>query len=200
MSRGKAYKPENNSGWWRDVVGYDGKYQVSRLGEIRRVYRADLVCDMTPFKRKNKITRNRLFVKLTRNGKGKDEPLLQIVAAAWLGKTPAGKVPYHINGIVTDNRVDNIAFIDRKTLGRITGSMAEKRKIVMKIDEAGNVVEIYRSAREAAKANFMSYQTVLDRCHNIIKQPFKLNGFSFCFEDSRKGARSCRKESQTSAR
>ena len=189
MSRVKAYTPDNDINYWRNVCGYNGKYQVNRLGEIRRVYGSGKVADMTPYRKSGKQFRNRLFVKLTKDGKSKEEPVLQIVAAAWKGKTPPGKVPYHINGNVADNRADNIGFIDRQTLGRKTGAMADKRKIVFKVSASGDVIEIYHSAREAAKANYMSYQTVLDCCHGKIKKPYALNGYTFIFEDSRQRRR-----------
>lgn len=179
----KAYKPANDPGWWRNVCGYGGKYQVSRHGEVRRVYKSGLVRDMSAYTKSGKQFRSRLFVKLTKDGRSKEEPLLQIVAAAWRGPTPPGKVPYHINGNVTDNRADNIGFIDRQTLGKRTGSMADTRSIVFMVDRDGNAVEVYRSAREAAKANFISYQAVLDRCHNKVKNPYALNGYTFHFEE-----------------
>lgn len=153
----KAYMPEENGpNWWRDIPGYGGKYQVNRLGEIRRVFPSGSVRDMTPYKKSGakhkKILRNRLFVKLTGENGSKEVAVLKIVAGAWHGPTPSGMVPYHKNGIVTDNRAENIGFIDKQTLGRNTGHMAEKRRTVFKINTSGEVVEIYRSAREAAKA------------------------------------------------
>lgn len=189
MSRGKAYTPDNDFKYWRDVCGYNGKYQVNRLGDIRRIYGSGKVADMTPYRKSGKQFRNRLFVKLTKDGKSKEEPVLQVVAAAWKGKAPPGKVPYHINGNVADNRADNIGFIDRQTLGRKTGAMADKRKTIFKVDVNGNVIEIYRSAREAAKANYMSYQTVLDRCNGKVKKPYALNGYSFMFEEASRNGR-----------
>ncbi len=45
---------------------------------------------------------------------------------------------------------------------------------------------------KAVKANHMSYQTVLDRCHGKVKDPFALDGFTCRFEDmgpGRKGGR-----------
>lgn len=151
------------------------------------MYDSGLVSNMSAYRKSGRQFRARLFVKLTKDGKSKEEPLLQIVAAAWLGPTPAGMVPYHLNGNVTDNRADNradnIGFTDRQTLGRRTGAMADARAIVFMVDRDGKVVEIYRSAREAARANFMSYQTVLDRCHNKVKNPYALNGYTFQFEE-----------------
>lgn len=126
MSKGKAYKPENDPGWWRDVCGYGGKYQVSRHGDVRRVYSSGLVHAMSAYTKSGKQFRARLFVKLTKDGKSKEEPLLQIVAAAWLGLTPAGMVPYHLNGNVTDNRADNIGFTDRQTHRRNGGRAGDR--------------------------------------------------------------------------
>lgn len=41
--------------------------------------------------------------------------------------------------------------------------------------------------REAAKANHMSYQTVLDRCNGKVKNPYALDGFTYRFEDAGPG-------------
>lgn len=190
----KAYQPtDNGPDWWRNIPGYGGKYQVSRLGEIRRVFPSGLVRDMTPYRksgrRGRKVSQNRLFVKLTNGDGGKEVAVLKIMAAAWLGPTPPGMTPYHKNGLVTDNRVGNIGFIDRGSLGRKTGHMAGKRKAVFKMGRTGEVVEVYRSAREAARANHMSYQAVLDRCNGKVKKPYELDGHTYQFEDAKPGRR-----------
>ncbi|MCD8366129.1 MAG: NUMOD4 motif-containing HNH endonuclease [Clostridiales bacterium] len=184
----KSYVPLNQGpNWWRDIPGYGGKYQVSRLGEIRRVYPSGKVRDMTPYKKAGcngrKISRDRLYVKLTIDGRSKDVPMLQIMTATFKGPVPAGYVPYHINGMVTDNRAENIGFIGRRELGQKTGHLAGKRKAVFKVNEQGEDVEVYRSAREAAKANYVSYQTVLDRCHGKVKNPYALDGYTYRFEE-----------------
>ena len=108
--------------------------------------------------------------------------MLKIMAETWHNNKDKSLIPYHKNGIVTDNHVDNIGFISRSELGKMTGHMTNKRKCVFKVDENGNEVEVYRSAREAAKQNNMSYQTVLDRCHNKVKNPFALDGYTYQFE------------------
>ena len=143
----KAYIPvDNGPNWWRDILGYGGKYRVNRCGDVQRVFKSGLVRDMTPYRKQGRRLRNRLFVKLT------------------------------------DNHADNIGFISRSGLGKLTGHMADRRKCVFKITETGEEVEVYRSAREAAKANNMSCQTVLDRCHNKVKCPFALDGYTYQFE------------------
>ena len=179
----KAYDQlDNGKNWWRDIEGYGGKYRVNRIGEVQRVLKNGLVRDMQPYRKKGKTFRNRLFVKLTKDGKPKEVAMLKIMAETWHTNKGKGLVPYHKNGIVTDNRVDNIGFTTRKELGRITGHRANKRKCVIKISQSGEEVEVYRSARQAAKENYVSYQTVLDRCHNKVKNPYALDGYTYKFE------------------
>lgn len=179
----KAYVPADvGSKWWKDIPGYNGKYRVNRNGDIQRVFQSGLVRDMTPYRKQAKTFRNRLFVKLTINRKPKEVAVLKIMAETWHNNQDKNLVPYHKNGIVTDNHVDNIGFISRKELGKLTGHMASKRKCVIKISKDGEEVEIYRSARVAAKANNMSYQTILDHFHNRVKNPFALDGYTYQFE------------------
>lgn len=175
---GKARMPADvGPNWWRDIPGYGGKYRASRAGDVQRVFPDGLVRDMTPYRR-----RNRLFVKLTANGKPKEVAMLKIMAETWHRNTNKNLVPYHKNGIAADNHADNIGFISRRELGKMTGHMAGS-KSVLKVDKNGNEIEVYRSAREAARQNNMSYQTVLDRCHGKVKNPYALDGHTYRFEN-----------------
>ena len=182
------YPPDVGNNFWRDIPGFNGKYQASRNGDIRRRFASGKVRDMAQFKRsgpkKEKILRDRLYVKLSLDGKSKDVPVLKIMACTWKGNPPKGYVPYHINRIVTDNRADNIGFISWSELGIMTGGTSWRRKTVFKVVKEGNEVEVYRSAREAAKHNNMSYQTVLDRCNGKAKNEYALDGYTYRFEES----------------
>lgn len=84
---------------------------------------------------------------------------------------------------IWNNHRDNIGFITREELGKLTARMSGKRKPVIKIDEAGRIVETYVSVREAGIRNNMSYQTISDRCHNRVKKPFALDGYNYQFEE-----------------
>jgi len=175
-------EPENK---WKDIPGYGGKYQVSVEGQVLRIYKGAKPRLMTPFKRTSKqakkILRDRLFVKLTKDGKSKDVAMLKIMVGTFFDGVPTGKVPYHKDGFVTHNELHNIGFVDRRKLGEMTG--ADSRRIpVVKIDRNGNEVAFYSSARGAARQNNMSYQTVLDRCNNKIKRPFELDGHNYQFD------------------
>lgn len=173
---------------WRDVPGYDGWYQISDEGDVRswrggRWGRLKKPRPMTPFIRKQGRRGRARFVKLTdADGRTRDVKVLTLMVDVWLGGTPPGLVPYHKNGDLNDNYVGNIGFTTPDRLGKMTGSQA-KRKAVFKIAPGGKVVSMYRSAREAARKNHMSYQTVLDRCNRRIKNPFALDGHDYRFAE-----------------
>ena len=179
----KAYIPADiGPRWWRDIPGYGGRYRANRAGDIQRVFPDGRVRDMTPYRKRGRTPRDRLFVKLTADGKAKDVAVLKVMVETWYGSRGRSLVPYHKNGIVSDNRADNIGFASKRELGKMTGHMSGRRKSVFKVAEGGEEVEVYRSAREAARQNHMSYQAVLDRCHGKVKKPFASDGFTYQFE------------------
>jgi hypothetical protein len=122
-------------------------------------------------------------VKLTRpDGTKSEEAVLKIMVAVWMGGERPGMVPYHINGDLADHCVNNIGFKSKKDLGQMTGAEA-RRKPVAKVDQQGEVVGLYPSARAAARANHMSYQAVLDRCNGKVKRPYALDGHNYIFDE-----------------
>lgn len=177
----KLYQPDNDTAYWRDVPDYSGIYQVSRAGIVRRIFKTG-VRDLTPYKYKANNKRT-LFVKFGHGSKTKERMVHRIVWESWIGPVPDGMRVYHKNGILDDNRLDNLELATPEEIGRKSGDKNDKRKPVVKISESGEEVEIYKSAREAARQNFMSYQTVLDRCHKKVADEFALNGFTFRFEE-----------------
>lgn len=152
---------------WKDIPGYDGKYQASTEGNIRRTLKSGQFRSMTPYHKKMKGSQ-RLVVKLTKDGKAKEEIVLSLIARTFLGPVPDGAVPYHKNGMQSENHINNIAYIPRQELGKLTG-YSSRNKIVVKLDSCGQDVEYYRSAREAAKKNFLSRQAITDRCNGKTK-------------------------------
>lgn len=171
---------------WKDIPGYGGKYQADREGRIRRRYRSGKTRLMTPYLKKKMSGSKRYLVKLTKEGRAKEEIVLQLVARTFLGPVPEGCVPFHKNGCQADNYVNNIAYVDKRELGKVTGGMARRRPVV-KINNRGEITEAYSSAREAAKKNFMSHQTVIDRCNGRCKNIFAPDGHIYVWDDKESG-------------
>ena len=172
---------------WRDIPGYDGMYQLSRMGEVRTWrYRKDRRLKaprlLVQYMRHRGQYSRRRVVKLTdAEGKTKEVPVLGLMVSVWLGGPRPGMVPYHRNGDLSDHSIHNIAFATRKELGRMTGAAAN-RIPVAKVTPDGEIVALYSSARAAARANHMSYQAVLDRCNGKVKAPFALDGHNYIFD------------------
>lgn len=173
--------------YWRDIPGTDGKYQASTDGRIRAVHKTTnrILVPFTRSRRKH-ANRSALCVHLTLpNGKRMEKTVIKLISDTFFDP-PDGKIAVHRNGLHSDNSIKNIMFLTSEELGKIFGSQACRRPVI-KISRSGEIVDCYPSARQAAKSNHMSYQTVLDRCNNKIKRPYELDGHNYQWEN-RKGA------------
>lgn len=103
---------------WRDIKGYEGRYEVSTLGNIRSLLSKKILKVCTASKGRPRVTLYRF-----ENGiRMKDVfQVHQLVAQAFLGDVPEGLQVDHINGIKIDNRSENLEYV--------TGSINVKRAI-----------------------------------------------------------------------
>jgi len=101
---------------WRDVIGYEGLYQVSDGGEVRSLDRT--VDHGRGFTRwlTGKTFKPRPDgegyprVCLSKAGKEATRRTHQLVLEAFVGPKPEGYVTRHLNGIPSDNRVENLCW------------------------------------------------------------------------------------------
>ena len=86
---------------WKDVVGYEGLYEVSNLGRVRNKKRNTMVTllDNNGYHR----------VELWKNNERRRYMLHRVVAMTWIPNDDETKIQVnHINEIKTDNRVENL--------------------------------------------------------------------------------------------
>ena len=91
---------------WKDAPGYEGRYQVSNLGKVK-----SLKFDK---ERTLKFGLNRggyYFVNLCKGGAQKTNSVHRLVMLAFVGKSDLEV--NHINGIKTDNRLENLEYCSR---------------------------------------------------------------------------------------
>ena len=104
---------------WRDVVGYEGLYQISDLGRVLRVPQRDADGKIV---RKEKILRSsprdksgRMGVRLRKDKVGKGHYVDKLVLAAWVGPMKTGYKVVHGEEGITDNSVENLVYKPRKS-------------------------------------------------------------------------------------
>lgn len=96
---------------WKDVIGYEGFYQVSNLGNVKRVgsFRGVNKAYLENYYL-TKVDNGKgyLRVKLTVNNKSKRIMLHRIIAEAYIPNPNNYKVINHINGNKKDNSIENL--------------------------------------------------------------------------------------------
>lgn len=102
---------------WKDVVNYEGLYQVSDLGNLRNYSRK------VSFGRGTRITKQiqiKLYLEkskgyyirsLSKNDKRKTFSIHRLVALAFIPNPENKREVNHINGIKTDNTVSNLEWV-----------------------------------------------------------------------------------------
>lgn len=95
---------------WRPIPGYQGTYEISNIGNVRRLAGSER-CFAT--RNRKLVPRNGYYqVILSLNGVVSLQWVHRLVAKTFLGDPPKDK-PHvnHINGIKTDNRVENLEWV-----------------------------------------------------------------------------------------
>ncbi len=93
---------------WRNVVGYEGLYQVSNLGRIKSLQRKK-----PRIVKPDIIHTGYLRVMLYKDGKTKKHYTHVLVAKSFIPNPENKSDVNHINGIKTDNRVENLEWVTR---------------------------------------------------------------------------------------
>ena len=95
---------------WKDVVGYENKYQVSNNGEVRSLPRNGTkkeIIKKVQFLDKDGYC----IVKLRNNNCPKMKKVHRLVAEAFILNEYSNDVVDHINGVKNDNRVENLRWV-----------------------------------------------------------------------------------------
>ena len=93
---------------WKDVIGYEGVYQVNNIGEVKRVSKNKLLTPYVGVKSKGYI-----YVKLCMNNVRCKKALHRVVAEAFIPNPLNKPEVNHKDGNKSNNCVDNLEWCNR---------------------------------------------------------------------------------------
>ncbi len=96
-----------------------------------------------------------------------------------------GMSAYHKNGLKSDDCLGNIGVLSKSELAKLTGLKNGCEFRIVKINDKGEIVDVYRSAREAGRKNYMSYQAILDRINGRVKSLYAPDGYVYVKDKDR---------------
>lgn len=108
---------------WKDVIGYEGYYQVSNCGNVRsmhRTFHAKYLKNTPIVKLNGRIRKPYLgkdgyyVVNLKKDGASKTFSIHRLVALHFVGNPQNKKCVDHINTCRTDNRASNLRWVSYK--------------------------------------------------------------------------------------
>jgi len=181
---------------WKSVVGYEGVYDVSNLGNVRSLNRhtsaGHLLKGKTLKQCLNKKT-GYYYVDLNYNGR-KNSIVHRLVAIAFLGVRDSSIDVNHMDGIKTNNNIENLEWVSRTEnmihavqtglypkgenhhlYGKKIGS--DPRKYVRMSGFDGTVV-VFRSIATAAKAMGVLESSISRNCRGLSKS---CSGYSWAY-------------------
>lgn len=94
---------------WKDIPGYEGRYQASNLGRIKSILRGE-----TRIKKLRLDKCGYLQVCININGKQYNKTVHRLIAKTFIKNIDNKPCIDHVNTIRTDNRVENLRWVTHK--------------------------------------------------------------------------------------
>lgn len=176
---------------WRDVVGYEGIYEVSDRGRVRSLDRIVKANNGIVYKRKGKymkITENRYgypTVNLSKDGSNKIKSVHRLVANSFVGES--NLIVNHKDGIKNNNNLENLEFVTQKenmnhavSIGLIKNfSLENENEIISDFLSGVGIREI----KDKYNTSYQSIQKVLKN-NNIQNEYYGRRKFKHNFDEN----------------
>lgn len=180
---------------WRDIPGYEGLYQVSNLGRVKRLSRSMEESNGNTRYLKEKILKGGKFpngyryVCLRKNNENKNMMVHRLVAISFIPNPKSYPVVNHINGIKTDNRVENLEWCTHSKnlkhaveIGTVDNQCKIRRKVL--VTDINDKEIQFKSIKDCARY-FNRRRSWLYSCINRYGNEFVYNGHKVKIEESK---------------
>lgn len=144
---------------WRDVVDYEGLYQVSNMGRVKSLPRKHQL--KTIILAQHPTGNGYLTVTFTKGRKRKNFRVHKLVAMTFLPYIDGLNEINHIDENKLNNKLDNLMRCDRSfnvnygsrniVVGYKLRNRPDHSKEVQQLDENGNIIRLFRSVADAAR-------------------------------------------------
>lgn len=142
---------------WRAIEGYEFIYQVSNLGNVRRV------SDKRPL-RPIETHYGYKRVALSKNGKRRMFAVHRLVAKEFVKNPKNLPEVNHKNENASDNRAENLEWCDHRYNVNYGTRMSRIRREVQMLGDDGEVLRTFRSQKEAAEEMGTSQGAISNAC------------------------------------
>lgn len=150
---------------WKDIEGYENKYQISNLGKVRSLI-DNKGNERIVIKTTKEQNNGYLYVNLWKNSKMKSKKIHRLVAEAFLDNPQNKPQVNHIDGNKENNCVDNLEWISAsdnckhaynsglsnpiKNLPKdLKGKNNPKAKKIVQLDVNNNLIKEWETIKEA---------------------------------------------------
>ena len=100
---------------WKDIKGYEGRYQISNFGRVKSlIYPKEKIMNIYNFRRDGEKGKGYWRVRLIKNSSYKYFFVHRLVAEAFIPNPNNYATVNHINGDKTDNRAENLEWCTQK--------------------------------------------------------------------------------------
>ena len=148
---------------WKDVPGYEGLYQVSSAGSVRNTMTGQA---LQPWTHNAGYT----CVTLCKNKVKRKLLIHRLVAWAFLPNPDRKPQVNHINGIKTDNRVENLEWCtNQENSIHSAYTLRHESTIPKRAVLCVSTGERYSSVSEAARASGACNQNIVKVCQGVRK-------------------------------